>query len=58
MTRLGKREEIKSRPIKIVMKSMEEKSLIMGNLGRSKHAPAEFKKISVTNDYTAEETNY
>ena len=55
MTRLGKREETKSRSIKIVMKSVEDKSLIMGNLGRSNNAPAEFTKISVTDDYTAEE---
>ena len=55
MTRLGKREETKSRPIKIIMKSVEDKSFIMGNLGRLQNAPAEFKKISVTDDYTAEE---
>ena len=55
MTRLGKREETKSRPIKIVMKSVDDKSLIMGNLDRLKNAPAQFKKINVTDDYTAEE---
>ena len=52
--RLGKREETKSGPIKVVMKSMEERSLIIGNLGRLKNAPVELKQINMADDYTAE----
>ena len=37
------------------MKSVIEKNEVMSRLGRLKDAVAEFKKISITDDYTREE---
>ena len=55
ITRLGKYDEIKSRPIKVVVKTVNDKNTIMGKLSELKTAPDKFKRISVTNDCTAEE---
>ena len=38
----------------IIMKSVIEKNEVMSRLGRLKDAVAEFKKISITDDYTRE----
>ena len=47
-TRLGIRDEGKTRPIKIKMRNMNEKELVMSSLGKLKNAPENLKKISVT----------
>ena len=55
VTRLGRPSESRSRPIKIVMKSKEDKDNIMKNLGRLKGTERYFGKISVKDDYTTNE---
>ena len=55
ITRLGKYDETKSRPIKVVVKIVNDKNTIMGKLSELKTAPDRFKRISVTDGYTAEE---
>ena len=54
-TRIGKRSEARPRPIKIVMGDQNEKEMIMTSLGKLKNAIEKFKRISATDDYTAEE---
>ena len=54
-TRIGKRSEARPRPIKIVMGNQNEKKMIMTSLGNLKNVVEKFKRISVTDDYTAEE---
>ena len=56
--RLGeakKENEHRPRPIKIVMKSKEDKDNVMKNLGRLKGTERYFGKISVKDDYTTNE---
>ena len=53
--RLGKRNESKSRPIKLKMSTLNEKKSVMSNLSKLKQAPENFRKISVTDDYTEKE---
>ena len=55
ITRLGQPNESKSRPLKIVMKSANEKADVMKNLGRLKGTERYFGKISVKDDYTSSE---
>ena len=55
ITRVGVRNESKSRPIKIVMKTVADKEKVMKNLGRLKETEQLFGKISVKDDYTAQE---
>ena len=55
ITRLGQRNESKSRPIKVELSSQNEKQMVMNNLIKLKNAVDQFKKISVTADYTIEE---
>ena len=52
ITRLGQRNESKSRPIKVKLSSQNEKQMVMSNLIKLKN---QFKKLSVTDDYTIEE---
>ena len=54
MFRIGKAEPGKDRPIKIIMKCVEDKENITDNLTRLKNAE-QFKSISITDDYTIEE---
>ena len=54
-TRIGNRGEARPRSIKIVMGNQNEKEMIMTSLGKLKNAVEKFKRISVTDDYTAEE---
>ena len=42
-TRLGIRDEGKTRPIKIKMRNMNEKVLVMSSLGKLKNAPENLK---------------
>ena len=53
--RLGMKQNERKRPLKLVMKSIVEKHKVMSRLGRLRGADEEFKKISVTDDYTVEE---
>ena len=53
--RPGKRNESKSRPIKLKMSTLNEKKSVMSNLSKLKQAPENFRKISVTDDYTEKE---
>ena len=53
--RVGKKKEQGSRPLKIIMASVQNKDNIMRNLGKLKDAPENLRKISVTDDYTQEE---
>lgn len=55
ITRLGEPNESRSRPIKLVMKSADEKDNVMKNLGRLKGTERYFGKISVKDDYTTSE---
>ena len=50
--RLGMKKSDRQRPLKIMMKSVNEKRNFMARLGRLRGAEDEFKKISVTDDYT------
>ena len=47
ITRLGKYDETKSRSIKVVVKTVNEKNNILGNLSELKTAPDIFKNRSV-----------
>ena len=37
------------------MKSLNEKEMVMGSLGKLKTAPENFRRINVTDDYTIDE---
>ena len=54
--RLGKLENIeKSRPIKLVMSTVDEKNLVMSRLPNLKAAEDQYRRISVRDDYTPDE---
>ena len=53
--RLGKPNETKARPIKIIMSNQDDKELIMCSVTKLKDGPEKFKRISITEDYTPEE---
>ena len=53
--RLGVKNCKRPRPVKVIMKSVEEKEQLMSRLALLRYAKDEFKKISVTEDYTIEE---
>ena len=53
--RLGMKKPSGPRPMKLTMESKEEKDKFMSQLGKLKYAGAEYKKISVTDDYSLEE---
>ena len=55
VTRLGRRNDTKSRPIKVKMKNQNDKDLIMCNLRKLKLGSEKFQKVSVTDDYTVKE---
>ena len=55
IARLGQRNESKSRLIKVKLSSQNEKQRLMNNLIKLKNAVDQFKKISVTDNYTSEE---
>ena len=52
ITRLGKPNEGKMRTMKIVMKSKNDKDIVMASLKRLKDTENELGKISITDDYT------
>ena len=53
--RIGKQNDQKSRPIKVIMKTTLDKDEVMENLNKLKNAPEKLRNISVTDDYTKEE---
>ena len=53
--RLGMKKHDRPRPIKLTMKSINQKVQFKSKLGKLKFAEDVFKKISVTDDYTIEE---
>ncbi len=54
--RLGKKpDDGKSRPLKVVFNSKEDKKKVMTRLGKLKDAEQEFKQISITDDLSKEE---
>ena len=68
ITRTGRHVEIcdnkyteegnkKCRPIKLIMKSSDEKDLIMSRLSNLKNAEEKYRRISVKDEYTLEERN-
>ena len=55
VTCLGVRNDSKSRPIKIVIKTIADKEKVMKNLNRLKGTEHLLGKISVEDDHTAQE---
>ena len=55
VTRIGKIQDGRIRPIKLVMNSLENKNRIMSRLVNLKYAEERFKRLSVKDDYTVEE---
>ena len=55
ITRLGKTEDGKIRPLKVIMKSTEDKSQVMSRLVNLKNADERYRKVSVRDDYSVEE---
>ena len=55
VTRIGKIQDGRIRPIKLVMNSLENKDRIMSRLVNLKYAEERFKRLSVKDDYTVEE---
>ena len=53
--RLGMKQDNRQRPLKVTMKTLEEKEQLMSRLGLLWGAENEFKNISVTHDYTVGE---
>ena len=47
----------KCRPIKLIMKSSDEKDLIMSRLSNHENAEEKYRRISVKDDYTLDEKN-
>ena len=55
IVRLGKPNEEKNRPVKVIMDSTEDKVQVMSRLVNLKNADELYKSISVKDDYTYEE---
>ena len=55
VTRLGNADDRKRRPIKMVMRSIEDKVKVMNNLNKLKGTQDDLGKISITEDYTTTE---
>ena len=53
--RLGAKSTDKIRPIRITLESCKIKQEFMSSLWKLKHGPENFRKISITEDYTQEE---
>ena len=56
-TRLGNKVDGKIRPLRLVMKSTEEKDRVMSRLVNLKNADDRYRKVSVRDDYSIEERN-
>ena len=57
IVRLGIANADKKRPVKVILKSAEDKEAIVSNLNKLKNASANIRGISVRDDYTIEERN-
>ena len=55
VTRLGKLDENKARPLKVKLANESEQQLVMSRLSNLKNSEDRFRKISITNDYTVKE---
>ena len=55
ITRLGKEQTGRNRPVKVILKSVADKSQIMSSLTKLKNADESIRGISVRDDYTIEE---
>ena len=55
VSRLGKPNDRKRRPIKLVMKSKQDKTKVLNNLSKLKGTEEDLGKISITDDYTQTE---
>ena len=55
VSRLGKTNEKKLRPVKLVMDSSADKESVMSRLGNLKNADIIYRSLSVRDDYTIEE---
>ena len=55
MFRLGTKSTNKIRPIMLRMKTISDKEEFMSKLWMLKHAKMQYKKLSITHDYTQEE---
>ena len=55
LIRMGKKQENRARPLKIILKDISDKRKIMMRLYNLKYAEDKFKRISVTDDLTYEE---
>ena len=55
--RLGKKNTDSDvpRPMKVDMANKEDKSVVFGNINKMKDTEEEYRKISISNDYTVEE---
>ena len=53
--RLGQKVNERSRPIKLAMKTLQEKDEIMSRLVNLKNAEDKYRKISIKDDYTMQE---
>ena len=53
--RLGKKDENKKRPVKVIMNSSNEKDSVMSRLMNLKNADEIYRSLSITDDYTVEE---
>ena len=57
IVRLGSPDNNKCRPLRVTMNTDDEKDLVMARLPNLKNAEDNLKKVSVTDDYTADERN-
>jgi hypothetical protein len=55
ITRLGKTNEDKKRPVKLVMDSVDDKEQIMARLSNLKNAEEVYRTLSIREDYTIKE---
>ena len=55
ITRLGKREENKTRPLMISLDTIRDKALVMENLKKLGEAPEHLKKLVVMHDLTPQQ---
>ena len=55
ITRLGEPNEARKRPLKILMKTIDDKTKVMSCLNRLKGTETQFGRISIREDYTTSE---
>ena len=57
IARLGNENANKRRPVKVILRNLDDKEKIISNLNKLKNAEASIRGISVRDDYTQEERN-